>query len=108
MSVFKVECTNKIATIAPTEALHAFNASSLRKQCDTLLASGVQTFIIDLSKTPSIDSAGMAVLVSLLKRSRQQGGNVKLVRSQAAAVQRMFRLTQFDQVFEMLDAGVYS
>ena len=47
----------------------------------------------------------MAVLVSVLKRARQAGGDVRLVRPRAEAVERTLRLTRFDQVFSMVDSA---
>jgi anti-anti-sigma regulatory factor len=46
----------------------------------------------------------MAVLVSLLRRSRQAGGSVKLVWPRSEAVRRTLKLTQFDRIFEFVEA----
>jgi anti-anti-sigma factor len=50
-----------------------------------------------------MDSAGMAVLVSLLRRSRQAGGSVKLIWPRSEAVRRTLQLTQFDRIFEFVE-----
>lgn len=88
------------ATIVLKERVDAFTASELRQQCDALFSRGVTKFVIDLSQTPAIDSAGIAVLVSLFKRSRQVGGYMKLTKVMSPAAQRILHLTRFDQIFE--------
>jgi anti-sigma B factor antagonist len=87
------------------DRLDAFSAPELRKRLEELLAEGVCRFVIDLSAVPFLDSAGLAVLVGLLKRARTAGGDVKLVWPAREPAQRILRLTKFDRVFEMLDAA---
>lgn len=87
--------------IAPSERLDAFSAPELRSEIDRLLADGATQFVLDLSKISFLDSSGMAVLVSLLKRARQAGGDVKLVMPVEEAAQRILKLTKFDRVFDL-------
>jgi len=48
----------------------------------------------------------MAVLVTLLRRCRQNGGSVKLVMPRSEPVRRTLQLTQFDRIFEFVpEAG---
>ena len=103
MKIVVQEQIQRTVTVAPQDRLDAFSAPALRSQLDELAASGVQDFIIDLSGTPFMDSAGMAVLVSLLRRCRQSGGSVKLVWPRAEAVRRTLQLTQFDRIFEFIE-----
>ena len=103
MNIVVQEQIQRTVTVAPQDRLDAFSAPALRSQLDALAASGVQDFIVDLSNTPFMDSAGMAVLVSLLRRTRQSGGSVKLVWPRAEAVRRTLQLTQFDRIFEFVE-----
>lgn len=91
----------RIVVAAPHERIDAFNAPELRATLDRLADGGVSRFVLDLSAVPFLDSAGMAVLVSLLKRARQNGGDVRLVWPAEEAAQRILRLTKFDRVFTM-------
>ena len=104
MEITVTEQLSRTVVVAPKERLDAFSAPQMRERLEALLAEGVTQFIIDLSQTPFLDSAGMAVLVSLLKRARQAGGDVKLVKPASEAVQRILLLTRFDKVFDMLDS----
>lgn len=104
MKIVVREQVQRTVTVAPQDRLDAFSAPALRSQLEELEAAGVRDFIIDLSATPFMDSAGMAVLVSLLRRSRQTGGTVKLVWPRSEPVRRTLKLTQFDRIFEFVEA----
>ncbi|GIV77849.1 STAS domain-containing protein [Litorilinea aerophila] len=82
--------------------LDIVSAPEVKEQLERYLAEGVTDFVIDLSETPFMDSAGLAVLVSLLRRCRNQGGTVKLVWPRSEHVQRTLTLTRFDQVFDII------
>ena len=105
MNIQITEQTIRIAIVAPRDRVDAFNAPELRGRLDDLLAGGVTRFVLDLSDVPFLDSAGMAVLVSLLKRARTAGGEVKLVMPKSDAAQRILRLTRFDKVFPLADSA---
>lgn len=91
----------RIVTVTINTRLDAFSAPDFRMQIQELFAHGVKYLVIDLSQTPFLDSAGIAVLVSALKQCRQRGGDVRLVMPQFEPVKRIFELTKFDRVFEM-------
>lgn len=97
------ETTVRIVALAPEGRIDAFVAQELRAVIDGQIASGATHFVCDLTNVTFLDSAGMAVLVSLLKRARQAGGDVKLVKSAYEAAQRILHLTKFDRVFEIVD-----
>jgi len=102
MNIVINEHVQRTVTVAPQDRLDAFSAPVLRAQLDQLIESGVSDFIIDLSQTPFMDSAGMAALVSLLRRCRQIGGRVRLVWPRSEPVRRTLQLTQFDRIFEFV------
>jgi anti-sigma B factor antagonist len=102
MRIVVNEQVQRTVTVAPQDRLDAFSAPQLRAQFDQLSESGVNDFIVDLSQTPFMDSAGMAVLVSLLRRCRQTGGRVRLVWPRSEPVRRTLQLTQFDRIFEFV------
>ena len=104
LNVSTSEQVVRTVTVAPKERIDAFSAPALRSYLDGYYENGVCNFIIDLTDTPFLDSAGMAVFVSLLKRCRQAGGDVSLVWPNSESVRRILRLTRFDRVFVMLDA----
>lgn len=102
MKIVIEEQVQRTVTLVIQDRLDAFSAPALRAEVDRLTDAGVKDFVIDLSATPFMDSAGMAVLVSLLRRTRTVGGSVKLVWPRSEAVRRTLQLTHFDRVFEFV------
>lgn len=105
MDMTVTEYVVRIVVAKPRQRIDAFSAPALRAEFERLLESGVQRFVLDLSEVPFLDSAGMAVLVSLLKRTRNIGGDVRLVWPQEEGARRILRLTKFDRVFTMADTA---
>jgi len=91
-----------LAIVRLTGRLDAVDSPELRRRLEGDDVVGCAIIVIDLSAVTFVDSAGLAVLVWLRRRSRAQGGDVVLVRPDLAEAMRVFRLTQFDQVFRML------
>jgi anti-sigma B factor antagonist len=58
-----------------------------------------RSIIINLLHVDFLDSAGLAVLVRILKQARSQEGEAILVRSQSETANRILTLTRFDKVF---------
>lgn len=109
MDIKVTEHVIRMAVVSPQGRVDAYSTPALRKELEQLLDAGVTRYVIDLSNVPFMDSAGMAALVSLLKRARQAGGDVKLVWPEQEGVQRILRLTKFDRVFgiaETVDAAL--
>lgn len=99
------EYTLKIVVIAPQGRVDAFEAPTLRKMCEAYFESGVTHFVFDLSEVTMLDLAGLAVLVSVLKRTRQNEGEVRLVWPKHEAASRILKLTKFDQVFQSIESS---
>src|SRR5687768_13786172 len=78
--------------------LDALTAPELRPVLDQLVTEGRKSITVDLSHLRLIDSSGVGALVSLLKRVRAYGGEVRVagVRDQPLAI---FKLLQLHRVF---------
>jgi anti-sigma B factor antagonist len=78
--------------------LDAVTAPDLRGVVDKLVAENRPAVTLDLSALRLIDSSGVGVIVSLFKRVRANGGQVRIVglNDQPRAV---FRLLRLDRVF---------
>jgi anti-sigma B factor antagonist len=103
MELVVTEHILRTVIVQPHSRVDAFNAPALRERLEQLLAEDVRFFVLDLSNVPFLDSAGMAVLVSVLKRARQADGDVKLIWPREEAARRILRLTRFDRVFAMAE-----
>ncbi len=78
--------------------LDALTAPDLRPTLDAIVADARKRIALDLSGLRLIDSSGVGALVSLLKRARAYGGDVRVLglRDQPLAI---FRLLQLHRVF---------
>ena len=93
--------SENITLIELFDRVDTFSTPAIKENFQNLFNQGAKNIIVDLSKTQFLDSSGLAVLIQLLKRSKEVGGNVKIIAPENENVQRIFQLTQFDKVFEM-------
>ena len=61
---------------------------------------GARTVVIDFARTGYIDSSGLGALVSLSKRVRDAGGDIRLA-SLHDDLRTLFELTRLDQLFPL-------
>jgi anti-sigma B factor antagonist len=64
--------------------------------------SGARKILVDFAKTGYIDSSGLGVLVSLAKRLRELGGDLRLANLNDD-LQTLFELTKLDTLFQIAD-----
>src|SRR4051812_8165286 len=85
-------------TLEITGTLDAVTAPDLRAVVDQLVTERRSSVTLELSSLRLIDSSGVGVIVSLFKRIRANGGQVKItgLRDQPRAI---FRLLRLDRVF---------
>lgn len=74
-------------------------ASQVQDVIDPLL-QGPATVVVDLSGVPFIDSTGLGVLVTTLKRIREAGGTLDVVAA-APRVLKVFAITGLDVVIPL-------
>lgn len=86
-----------------TGRVDAFRIPNVQKEIDALIDQGSSRFVVDLTEVEFLDSAGLALLVKLLKQLRSTDGKMALVRSKYDDANRILSLTQFDKVFHMAD-----
>jgi anti-anti-sigma factor len=91
----------RVVVIHLNGRIDAFSVSELRPRLQTLTHDGAKYFVVDLADVDFMDSAGMAVLVSLLKNARAADGDVCLITPHSPGAQRILSLTKFDRVFAM-------
>jgi anti-sigma B factor antagonist len=80
--------------------LDALSCPELRVVLDTLAEKENSVVIVDLSELRLIDSSGVGVMVSLYKRVRANGGEVKFVGVTAQPL-IIFKLLRLDRAFEL-------
>lgn len=88
--------------------LDVATAPSLREKLIGLVGDGASHLVLDLEGVDFLDSTGLGVIVSALKRVRTHGGDLRLVCTQAR-IRRLFEITGLDKAVPLLpslDAAV--
>lgn len=91
------------ADITLVGRLDMVEAISLRERLASHELREVRHLLFDLHAVTFIDSAGLAVLARSRRDMMLLGGTVTLVRPSSEDAMRVFRLTQFDEIFAMID-----
>jgi|GEM_PF-765741 len=105
MDITLTEHTIRIVVAELRDRADSYNITPIRNQLYEIIAGGVSRIVIDLTNVTFMDSSCMAILVSTLKRTRQAGGDVKLVWPQLENAQDIIRLAKFDRVFEIFNTS---
>jgi len=77
------------------------NRQELKQKVLDALEGGAKKFVVDFTRTGYIDSSGLGVLVSLSKKIREQGGDLRLA-GLNEDLQTLFELTKLDTLFSIL------
>jgi anti-sigma B factor antagonist len=79
------------------------NRQELKQRVLDEAEAGARKFLVDFGRTGYIDSAGLGVLVSLAKRLRELGGDLRLANLNDD-LQTLFELTKLDTLFQIADS----
>ncbi|MEJ2539687.1 MAG: STAS domain-containing protein [Gemmatimonadota bacterium] len=79
------------------------NRQELKQRVLQELEGGERRFVIDFEDTGYIDSSGLGVLVSLSKKIREQGGELRLS-GLNEDLRTLFELTKLDTLFRITDS----
>ena len=100
---FQVQKVNDVLVVDVEGQLIVGNRQELKQKGLEELESGERKFIIDFEKTGYIDSSGLGVLVSLSKKIREQGGELRLANLNED-LRTLFELTKLDTLFQIADS----
>ncbi len=71
----------------------------LRETVETLIKEGRTKLLLNLARISYMDSAGIGELVACYKRSREKGGQLKLL-NPSGKVYDLLQLTKLEEIFE--------
>jgi len=74
------------------------NRQEFKQRLLDALENGERKFIVDFARTGYIDSSGLGVLVSLSKKIRDEGGDLRLA-GLNEDLKTLFELTKLDTLF---------
>ncbi len=99
----RVERKGMISLIRVDGEVSIETAAELRDLMLKEIEDGIIKIVVDLSKTTYIDSTGLGILISGLRKVGKEGGDLKILGPLAPQVKRIFELTRLDRVFEFYD-----
>jgi anti-sigma B factor antagonist len=99
---FAIKKQGDIVVVDVEGQLIVGNRQELKQRVLDELEKGERKFLIDFSQTGYIDSSGLGVLVSLSKKIREQGGELRLANLNDD-LKTLFELTKLDTLFQISD-----
>ncbi len=92
-----------VLVVAVDGQLIVGNRQELKQRVLDALETGERKFLVDFTKTGYIDSSGLGVLVSLSKKIRDEGGELRLA-GLNEDLKTLFELTKLDTLFAISDS----
>ena len=99
---FQVSHNGDVTLVEVEGQLIVGNRQELKQEVQDRLEGGDKKFVIDFANTGYIDSSGLGVLVSLSKKIREQGGELRLSNLNED-LRTLFELTKLDTLFRIAD-----
>jgi anti-sigma B factor antagonist len=94
-----------VCTITLDGEVDVYTAPRLKEELVGLIQGGCTHLIVNLERVGFIDSSGLGVLVSALRRAREKDGAVRIVCTRDNVL-KIFRITGLDKVFPIFSDAV--
>jgi len=100
---FSVKKAGDVTIFEVEGTLIVGNRQELKQKVLEELEAGAHKVLVDFEKTTYIDSSGLGVLVSLAKKIREGGGELRLANLNDD-LQTLFELTKLDTLFQISES----
>lgn len=97
---FTLDRADDFLTVAVDGQLVVTNRQEFKQAILDAMEQGVRLVIVDFTRTGYIDSSGLGALVSLNRRLRDAGGDLRLV-GLSDELRTLFELTRLDALFPL-------
>jgi anti-anti-sigma factor len=97
---FAIKKQGEVCVVAVDGQLIVGNRQELKQRVLDEIERGERRFLVDFSQTGYIDSSGLGVLVSLSKKIRDAGGELRLA-GLNEDLRTLFELTKLDTLFQI-------
>lgn len=95
-----VEQLHAVAVVACQGSLDASTIAGFKERTQALLDQDVRYIVLDASQLTFIDSMGLGVIISLLRKVKAHGGDVK-VAAPTPDVRSIFEITRLNRLFDV-------
>ena len=100
---FEISRLADVTLVDVTGQLIVGNRQELKQVILEQLDAGSRKFLMDFQNTAYIDSSGLGVLVSLSKKIREKGGELRLA-GLNEDLRMLFDLTKLNTLFQIADS----
>jgi anti-sigma B factor antagonist len=100
---FAIKKQGEVCVVDVEGQLIVGNRQELKQKVLDEVERGERKFLVDFTRTGYIDSSGLGVLVSLSKKIREMGGELRLS-SLNEDLRTLFELTKLDTLFQIADS----
>lgn len=104
MSITTTQAAGGVTVVAVEGQLIVANRQELKQAIQEALDAGARRFVLDFSGTAYIDSSGLGALVSINKRVREVGGELRLA-GLNEDLGSLFQLTKLDTLFAISESA---
>jgi anti-sigma B factor antagonist len=102
MSVTTETTDDGVVVVGVEGQLIVGNRQELKNLVHEALERGGRKFVIDCSRTGYIDSSGLGALVSMSRKVRESGGELRIA-GLNEDLRSLFELTKLDTLFQILE-----
>ncbi len=102
MGLSDTKSANGVMVVRVEGQLVVGNRNELKDHLQRLLEKGERRFLIDFAQTGYIDSSGLGALVTLARKVREEGGDLRLS-GLNEDLRSLFELTKLDTLFAISD-----
>lgn len=99
---FAIHKEGDVCVVSVEGQLIVGNRQELKQKVLDEIERGERKFLVDFSQTGYIDSSGLGVLVSLSKKIREHGGELRLANLNED-LKTLFELTKLDTLFQIAE-----
>ena len=99
---FAIHKEGDVCVVSVEGQLIVGNRQELKQKVLDEIERGERKFLVDFNQTGYIDSSGLGVLVSLSKKIREHGGELRLTNLNED-LKTLFELTKLDTLFQIAD-----
>jgi anti-sigma B factor antagonist len=100
---FAIHKEGDVCVVSVEGQLIVGNRQELKQKVLDEIERGERKFLVDFSQTGYIDSSGLGVLVSLSKKIREHGGELRLTNLNED-LKTLFELTKLDTLFQIAES----
>ena len=79
------------------------NGANILDKVNTAIQDDVRTCVVDISKLRYINSSGIGVLITILTKFRNKGGEVYLMKP-SETVQKLLVITKLNAIFQVIQS----